>query len=95
MIRQEEAMWRWFLGLSAVPGAMVLVAYRLLPESPRYLSAVGRHDEAVKVRGSLPFVSGCFNFLTSCCGSRLSYLLGYYVPALFNLHLCLAFGRMA
>lgn len=56
MIRREEAMWRWFLGLSAVPGAMVLVAYRLLPESPRYLSVVGRHDGAVKVRGCVGVV---------------------------------------
>lgn len=37
---------------------MVFVAYRLLPESPRYLSAVGRHDEAVKVRASVPLLSG-------------------------------------
>ena len=51
MISQEEEMWRLFLGLSAIPGAMVLVAYKLLPESPRYLSVVGRHGEAVKVSG--------------------------------------------
>ena len=43
-------MWRWFLGLAAIPGTISLVAYKILPESPRYLSVVGRHDEAVKVR---------------------------------------------
>lgn len=48
--RREEAMWRRFLGLAAMPGALVLVAYKVLRESPRYLSVVGNHDEAVKVR---------------------------------------------
>ena len=33
-----------------MPGALVLVAYKVLRESPRYLSVVGNHDEAVKVR---------------------------------------------
>ena len=51
--RREEEMWRWFLGLASVPGVIVLVAYCFLPESPRFLSVVGRHDEAVKVCGGL------------------------------------------
>ncbi|CAN0494789.1 unnamed protein product [Scytosiphon promiscuus] len=44
-------MWRWFLGLASIPGVMVLAAFFFLPESPRFLSVVGRHDEAVKVGG--------------------------------------------
>lgn len=47
-------MWRWLLGLAAMPAAMALVTYRMIPESPRYLSVVGKHDEAVKVRVSIP-----------------------------------------
>lgn len=50
-------MWRWFLGLAAVPAFMSLLAIRYLPESPRYLSVVGRHEEAGKVSGgSLPLL---------------------------------------
>lgn len=33
-----------------MPSAIVTVAYRVLPESPRFLSIMGRHDEAVLVR---------------------------------------------
>ena len=51
MISKEEVMWRLFLGLSAIPGAMVLVACKRLPESLRYLSVVGSHGGAVKVSG--------------------------------------------
>lgn len=42
-------MWRWFLGLAALPSAMVAVAYRFLPESPRFLQVMGRHGEAMQV----------------------------------------------
>lgn len=42
-------MWRWFLGLAALPSAMVAVAYKCLPESPRFLQVTGRHDEAMQV----------------------------------------------
>lgn len=52
MIRQEEIMWRSMLGLSAVPSAVAIIAvWVLLPESPRFLSVVARHDEGVEVRG--------------------------------------------
>lgn len=55
VIRREEEMWRGFLGVAAVPALVVLLFSRYLPESPRYLSVVGRHDDAGKVRGgSLP-----------------------------------------
>lgn len=42
-------MWRWYLGLSAAPAVMVGFAHKLLPESARYLSVIGRNDEALKV----------------------------------------------
>lgn len=47
--RQHHVMWRWFIGLSAVPAVAVCFVYRVLPESPRYLSVVGRHEDAAKV----------------------------------------------
>ena len=54
VIRREEATWRWFLGVAAVPVLLVLFSYRCLPESPRYLSVVGRHEDAGKVCGGSP-----------------------------------------
>lgn len=35
--------------MAAMPSAIVAVAYKLLPESPRYLNVMKRHDEAIKV----------------------------------------------
>jgi MFS transporter, putative metabolite transport protein len=38
--------WRWMLGLAAIPAALILLARQGLPESPRWLLARGRVDEA-------------------------------------------------
>lgn len=38
--------WRWMFALGAVPALVVLVGRRTIPESPRWLLAEGRHDEA-------------------------------------------------
>jgi putative MFS transporter len=38
--------WRWMLGLAAVPAALVLLGRQSLPESPRWLLAHGRPDQA-------------------------------------------------
>ncbi|CAM9370337.1 unnamed protein product [Ascophyllum nodosum] len=46
---QEETFWRWFLGMAALPSAVVAVAYNILPESPRFLQVMERHDEALEV----------------------------------------------
>lgn len=43
------AAWRWMYLMQAVPAAIFLVALFFIPESPRYLVARGRHDEASKV----------------------------------------------
>lgn len=44
-------MWRSVLGLSIVPGAVGMVAiFFFLPESPRFLRLVARHNEGVQVR---------------------------------------------
>ncbi|WP_139319315.1 MFS transporter, partial [Pseudonocardia sp. Ae706_Ps2] len=38
--------WRWMFILGALGALIVWVLRRMLPESPRWLEAVGRHDEA-------------------------------------------------
>ncbi|WP_369213001.1 MFS transporter [Streptomyces flavofungini] len=44
-----ENTWRWMFGLAAVPALAVLIARQFLPESPRWLRAQGRHEEAARV----------------------------------------------
>ena len=38
--------WRWLLGISAVPGLIIFIIRRYIPESPRYLLVSGRTGEA-------------------------------------------------
>lgn len=60
---REEAMWRGFLGVAAVPALVVLLFSRYLPESPRYLSVVGRHDDAGKVLEEVAETNGKLDVL--------------------------------
>ncbi|CAK9229261.1 unnamed protein product [Sphagnum troendelagicum] len=41
--------WRWLLSLSSVPLAVLLLFYKFVPESPRYLAAQGETTSAVKI----------------------------------------------
>jgi SP family sugar:H+ symporter-like MFS transporter len=43
------AAWRWMYLMQAIPAAVFLLALFFIPESPRFLVAKGRHDDAGKV----------------------------------------------
>jgi SP family sugar:H+ symporter-like MFS transporter len=43
------AAWRWMFWAQVIPASIFLVTLLLIPESPRYLVARGRHDEALGV----------------------------------------------
>merc|ERR1719271_1766138 len=38
--------WRLYLGITVAPPLLLLCMLQLVPESPRYLALVGRHEEA-------------------------------------------------
>lgn len=41
--------WRWLFALSALPGLVLFAVRRSMPESPRFLAAEGRFDEARQI----------------------------------------------
>jgi len=45
----ENTGWRWIVGLGAVPAVIQLIVMFTMPETPRWLVKVGRHDEARSV----------------------------------------------
>ncbi|MGH8288235.1 MAG: sugar porter family MFS transporter [Steroidobacteraceae bacterium] len=46
---ESHAIWRWMLGVAAVPGVMLGMGALFLPESPRWLIARARPEEAAAV----------------------------------------------
>ncbi|KAL6548745.1 hypothetical protein OROGR_008511 [Orobanche gracilis] len=50
--------WRWLLAVSALPSSVLLLFYRMTPESPRYLCMRGRKSEAVAVLEKIARVNG-------------------------------------
>jgi len=45
----HEGGWRWMLGISGVPAAVLFIAMLFLPESPRWYLSKGKHTSALKV----------------------------------------------
>lgn len=41
--------WRWLLAFSSLPSLLLLLFYRVVPESPRYLCLKGRTTEALRI----------------------------------------------
>lgn len=48
-----DIAWRWKLGVAAVPAALFLLLLTGLPQSPRWLTARGRSDEAARAAARL------------------------------------------
>ncbi|MDR2453514.1 MAG: sugar porter family MFS transporter [Bifidobacteriaceae bacterium] len=45
----SEHVWRYMLAMAIIPAVALWVGMRLMPESPRWLAAQGRTDQALKV----------------------------------------------
>eukprot|EP00904_Undaria_pinnatifida_P013100 jgi/Undpi1/8920/HiC_scaffold_26.g11381.m1 len=60
---EEELFWRLFLGLAALPSAIVAVAHRVLPESPRFLHAMGKDGEAAQMLENVARMNGKLDVL--------------------------------
>jgi MFS transporter, SP family, xylose:H+ symportor len=45
----ESTGWRWMVASGAIPALLLLTLLSLVPETPRYLAARGKHADALKV----------------------------------------------
>lgn len=50
--------WRWLLAFSSVPSSLLLLCYSFTIESPRYLCAKGRRDEALVILEKISRING-------------------------------------
>ncbi|KAI9084495.1 hypothetical protein K1719_033483 [Acacia pycnantha] len=50
--------WRWLLALSSIPSLLLLLFYRMTPESPRYLCSNGRTADAVIILEKIAKMNG-------------------------------------
>lgn len=46
---ESPLRWRFLLGFQCVPAIILAIFIRFLPDSPRFLASVGRHEEALEV----------------------------------------------
>ena len=72
--------WRYMLGLGGVPSALQLVGLVFLPESPRWLLAAGREDEAravlQKLHGTSADQTAAVEYeISEVCARPTSYFL--------------------
>jgi len=44
-----ELLWRWMLGVEAIPALLYLMALQMVPESPRWLLMMDRREQALTV----------------------------------------------
>lgn len=51
--------WRWYVIIAeGIPATVCLIVACFLPESPRFLNAKGRHEEAIKVLEGIAIMNG-------------------------------------
>lgn len=53
LLNAGASAWRWKLGVAAIPAALFLTALIGIPESPRWLVAIGKQDDARKTLSRL------------------------------------------
>jgi MFS transporter, SP family, sugar:H+ symporter len=73
--------WRWMFWMQIIPASVFFLTLLLIPESPRYLVARGRHDEAKAVLTRLFGSAAAATKFTEIRGS----LAGDHAPALSDL----------
>jgi MFS transporter, SP family, sugar:H+ symporter len=73
--------WRWMFWMQIIPASVFFLTLLLIPESPRYLVARGRHDEAKAVLTRLFGSAAAAIKFTEIRGS----LAGDHAPALSDL----------
>jgi hypothetical protein len=49
LVGQSEVRWRSLMAFHCVPALLLIALIRMLPDTPRYLASVGRHEEAHEV----------------------------------------------
>ncbi|NNM30387.1 MAG: MFS transporter, partial [Akkermansiaceae bacterium] len=52
-LMSDETVWRWMLGVEALPAALYFIFMLLVPESPRWLISKGRDEQGRKVLNRL------------------------------------------
>jgi sugar porter (SP) family MFS transporter len=65
--------WRWMFAVTAIPSTIFLIASLFLPESPRWMAAKGRYDEARRVLeglGGSDYADHVLNDFATISGSQ-------------------------
>jgi MFS family permease len=76
--------WRWMLGVEAIPAAFYFVLLFFVPESPRWLFAKGREDQALKIFTRVAGAEHAAEELRSIRQNAAEHVAGVGAGALFG-----------
>jgi len=78
----KDMHWRWLLRMGAMPSALFMIAsFLFLEQSPKYLAAVGQHDDAVGVLNTMK----SFNRMHTISTAFIAPLKAVQCPFMENL----------